>query len=252
MKTLIIEDEKLAAQRLQLLLQQYDPSIELLGILDSVEAALNWFRANEPPDLILLDIQLADGSCFEIFQQARIQTPVIFTTAFDQYALDAFKVMSIDYLLKPVSIESLSKSIDKLKLLQRTPPTADYSQMAALFHTPGKEYKSRFIGKVGQKLFFIELKNVLYFSADNKIVYLVSSDGYRYLVEHTLDLFETMLNPKLFFRVNRSAIVYASAIQEVKPYLNSRFKILIKSGIKTEDLIISRERVVEFKKWANS
>ncbi len=108
MKTLIIEDEKLAAQRLQLLLQQYDPSIELLGILDSVEAALNWFRANEPPDLILLDIQLADGSCFEIFQQARIQTPVIFTTAFDQYALDAFKVMSIDYLLKPVSIESLS------------------------------------------------------------------------------------------------------------------------------------------------
>ena len=253
MKCLIIEDEMLAAERLQLILKQYDPSIENVAMLDSVEESVNWFLKNPPPDFILMDIQLADGSAFEIFRQIKISTPVIFTTAFDQYALEAFKVLSIDYLLKPVSLQSLSNAIDKLKMLKQgiAMPVVDYSRIFQILQD-SSVYKTRFAGRSGSKLHFIETKAISFFEADNKVVYLIQMDGNRYLVDQTLEELETILDPKLFFRINRSAIVHVSSITQVKPFLNSRLKALLKCGIKTEELIISRERVNEFRKWAES
>ena len=178
---------------------------------------------------------------------------MIFTTAFDQYALEAFKVLSIDYLLKPVSLQSLSQAIDKLKLLKQgiSVPLIDYNRIAQLL-SDNSTYKTRFAGRSGSKLHFIETKAISFFEADNKVVYLVQMDGNRYLVDQTLEELETILDPKLFFRINRSVIVHVSSITQVKPFLNSRLKALLKNGIKTEEVIISRERVNEFKKWAES
>ena len=253
MKCLIIEDEILAAERLQLILKQYDPSIIHVDTLDSVEESVNWFLKNPAPDFILMDIQLADGSAFEIFKQIKISTPVIFTTAFDQYALEAFKVLSIDYLLKPVTIQALSQAVDKLKILQHgnSSPVADYNQIFQIL-ADTSVYKARFAGRSGSKIHFIETKSISFFEADNKVVFLTQMDGNRYLVDQTLEELETILDPKLFFRINRSIIIHVSSITHVKPFLNSRLKALLKSGVKTEEVIISRERVNEFKKWADS
>jgi DNA-binding LytR/AlgR family response regulator len=251
MKTLIIEDEKLAAERLQLLLKQYDPSLEVAGITDSVEESVRWLKANPAPDFILMDIQLADGSAFDIFKKFPVSTPVIFSTAFDQYALEAFKVLSIDYLLKPVTIEALSKALDKLKTLRQNhmQPVIDYHKIVSMM-SERPAYKNRWVGKSGSKLYFIETPEISFFAADNKVVYLVRQDGMRFLVDQTLEQLETLLDPKLFFRINRSVIVQVTSITQVKPYLNYRLKAVLKSGIKTEEVIISRERVSEFKVWA--
>lgn len=253
MTTIIIEDELLAAERLELLLRRYDASIRVLKVMDSVEESVLWLKKNAAPDFILLDIHLSDGYGFDIFKQINITAPVIFTTAYDQYALDAFKVMSIDYLLKPVTAELLAQSLQKLKTLKQLPDTpVDYQQLVQYMAQPNAAYKNRFLGKVGQKLFFIDSRDIAYFLADNKIVYLYSVDGSRYIVEHKLETLEQLLEPKEFFRINRSIIVNASAIDQVKPYLNSRLKLLLKSGIQQEDIIVSRERVSDFKLWADS
>lgn len=253
MTTIIIEDEKLAAERLQLLLQQCDPGITVLAVMDSVEESIAWLKIKPLPDFILLDIHLADGSAFEIFGQVNIIAPVIFTTAYDQYALDAFKVLSIDYLLKPVTAEALTSSILKLKTLrQASTPAVNYNQLLQLLQQAQQKFKTRFVGKVGQKLFFIDTAEVAYFLADNKIVYLYATDGNRYIIEYTLEALEKMLDPKQFFRVNRSVIVKAMAINQVKPYINSRLKIIFKAGAQTEEAIVSREKVNDFRTWADS
>jgi DNA-binding LytR/AlgR family response regulator len=254
MNTIIIEDEQLAAERLQLLLHQYDSNIHVLNVMDSVEEATAWLNKNQPPDFILLDIHLSDGFGFDILKNTLVSSPVIFTTAYDQYALDAFKVLSIDYLLKPVTAELLAQAIQKLKTLKQTGTantTIDYQQLAQLMTQPSS-YKTRFLGKVGQKFFFIDVANIAYFSADNKIVYLYGSDGNRYIVDHKLENLEQLLDPRKFFRVNRSIIVNVKAIDQVKPYLNSRLKIQLKTGILQEEVIVSRERVTDFKIWADS
>lgn len=253
MKCLIIEDEILAAERLQLLLKQYDRSATVLGIIDSVEESVNWFRSNQPPDFVLMDIQLSDGSAFDIFKQVNITAPVIFTTAFDQYALEAFKVLSIDYLLKPVSLHSLGQALDKLKRLKSgvSMPVIDYSKILQLLQEQSS-FKTRYVGKSGSKLHFIETKEISFFSAENKVVFLTKLDGNRYLVDQTLEQLETMLDPKLFFRINRSIIIHIASVTQVKPYLNSRLKAILKSGANPEEVIISRERVNDFKMWADS
>lgn len=253
MNTIIIEDEPLAAQRLQMLLHQQDSSINVLKIIDSVEEATHWLKTNTPPHFILLDIHLSDGYGFDIFKNTEVTSPVIFTTAYDQYALDAFKVLSIDYLLKPVTGDLLAQALQKLKTLtQASSGPVDYQQLMQYLGQPASVYKNRFLGKVGQKLFFIESSDVAYFLADNKIVYLYTLDGNRYIVEHKLENLEQVLNPKEFFRVNRSMIVKAAAIDQVKPYINSRLRIILKPGIQQDEVIISRERVSDFKTWADS
>jgi DNA-binding LytR/AlgR family response regulator len=254
MKTIIIEDEQLAAERLKLLLRQFDTSIQILAVLDSISASVKWLNLNPPPDFILADIHLADGSVFSLFNQVQVTTPVIFTTAFDRYALDAFKVMSIDYLLKPVSLQALSQAINKLKTLQRSTasPSINYTELSKQLQQINAPYKTRFVGKIGQKIFFIDANDVSSFVADNKIVTLRSKDGSKYLVEHTLEQLESLLNPATFFRLNRSTIINISVVELVKPYINNRLKVMLKNGSKSEEIIVSRERVADFRKWADS
>jgi DNA-binding LytR/AlgR family response regulator len=253
MKSLIIEDEILAAERIHLLLKQYHPSFEAVAVIDSVEESVKWLRTNAAPDFILMDIQLADGSAFEIFKQIKISSPVIFTTAFDRYALEAFNVLSIDYLLKPVTIQALTRAIDKLKILQhRTDiPSIDYVKLVQMI-SERPLFKSRFTGRFGTKIQFINTDQISFFEAENKIVYLATMDGSRFLIDQTLEQVETLVDPKLFFRVSRSFIIHIAAIIQVKPYTNSRLVVLLKSGTKTDEVIVSRERVHHFKSWADS
>ncbi len=248
MKVVIIEDEELAAERLCLLLQQYDETIHVVKHLYSVRESIQWLQANEQPDVLFLDIQLADGFCFEIFKAVHFKKPVIFTTAYNEYALDAFQVLSIDYLLKPITIEGLTKALNKLKLLQPGFQPINYQQIQSVFETAN--YKSRFLAKAGQKMFFVETNAIEYFKADDKIVYLSDNDGNRLVIDYTLEKLEGILNPKEFFRLNRQVIARYSSIAQIKPYVNSRLKLLLRSGAKTEEVILSRERVHDFKAWA--
>ncbi len=254
MTTLIIEDEKLAAERLQLLLQQCAPGTAVQAVIDTVEETAAWLAANPCPDFILMDIQLADGSAFEIFRQTAMKVPVIFTTAYDKYALEAFKVLSIDYLLKPVTAEALSAAIEKLTILRPAAhsPSFSYSQLMQLLQQAKQHYKTRFVGKVGQKLFFVEASEVAYFVADSKIVSLFATDGNHYIIDYTLEDLEKLLDPLQFFRINRSIIVRAKAIDQVKPYINSRLKIIFKAGQQNSEAVVSRDRVNDFKRWANN
>ncbi|MEO5996699.1 MAG: LytTR family DNA-binding domain-containing protein [Chitinophagaceae bacterium] len=253
MTTLIIEDEKIAAERLQLLLQRCAPQVQVLSVLDTVEASVAWFFTHPTPDFILLDIHLADGSAFEIFRQVNILVPVIFTTAFDQYSMEAFKLLSIDYLLKPVTADALSFAIHKLQTLrQPQAPPIFYTQLLQLLQQAQQKYKTRFVGKIGPKTFFIDINEIAYFLSDNKIVRLYTCEGNHYVLEYTLEALEKMLDPVQFFRVNRSVIVKAKAIEQVKPYINSRLKIIVRAGSKQSEAIVSRDRVNEFKNWANN
>ncbi|MBI1344379.1 MAG: response regulator [Terrimonas sp.] len=251
MQVLIAEDELPAVERLKLLIDAYDPAIEVVAVTDSIADTVNYLSQHPHPDLLLLDIHLSDGHSFEIFKKINFNNPVIFTTAYDQYALEAFKVFSIDYILKPVTKEALALAINKFRSLavQRVP--VDYQQLINEIKRP--QYKSRFLAKGGTKLFFIDAEDIAFFQADNKIVYLVDNKGNRYIINYTLDRLESLLDPKEFFRLNRKFIVRMSAIEHIRPYYNSRLKIAVKgSNEKSEDLVISRERVSEFKVWAES
>ena len=252
MKTIIVEDEMLAAERVKILLQQIDRSIEVLCILDSVEETINWFRNNAWPDFIILDIHLSDGSAFYVFEKMQINIPVIFITAFDQYAIDAFKVLSVDYLLKPVTAEALGFSINKLKQFHLQRPVIDYNMLAKFINNEKEVYKTKFLCKIGRKKLFVFSNEISFFCADNKIVYLVCADGGKYIIDHSMEELQTLLDPKLFFRLNRSYIVNANFISIIKPYINHRLKIFMKKGSATEEIIVSRERVADFKKWAKN
>lgn len=251
MNVIIVEDELLAAQRIELLLKQYDSQITVMTILESVEESVNWMKTKPHPDLFLMDIHLSDGHCFEIFKQTNISKPVIFTTAYDEYALEAFKHFGIDYLLKPVSAESLATAFNRYKVLSATYKTPDYSvvgdEIKRDFNTG---FKERFLAKIGTKSFFIECPNIAYFSADNKIVYLHDNEGNRFTINHTMDKLESVLNPRYFFRINRKYILHSSVIHQIKPYFNNRLKLTLKNLPTADDMLISRERVSAFRAWA--
>ncbi len=254
MDILIIEDELLAAERMQMLVKNYDPSINIIGILESVEEAVEWLSTKKLPDLLLVDIQLADGHSFEIFKKVQIDKPIIFTTAYDQYALDAFQLLSIDYVLKPVTAEALSNSFAKYKSLTQLPaPVNNYADVLEYVkENLSSKYKNRFMGKVGQRTYFIQVQDVAYFTADNKIVHLVARDGKRYLKNATMEKLEQILDPKNFFRVNRKIIIHIDAIEQIKPYDNNRLIIMVKGIPTAEEIIISREKVAEFKIWVDN
>lgn len=254
MNVLIIEDEILASERLQMLIKSYDASINIVGSIESIEEAVEWFKTKKAPDLLFVDIQLADGHSFEIFKKVNIQAPIIFTTAYDQYALDAFQLLSIDYVLKPVTAEALANAIAKYKSLTKNPGVennyTDVLQYVKDNFTA--KYKTRFLGKVGQRTYFIPIHEVAYFVADNKIVHLVTKDAKRYLKNATMEKLELMLDPQIFFRVNRKTIIHIDAIEQVKPYDNNRLLVIVRGIPQIEEMIISREKVADFKKWANS
>jgi DNA-binding LytR/AlgR family response regulator len=253
MKVLLIEDENLAVERLKILIQQYDDSIEIVEWLDSVEDAVNWLQRNEMPDLLFFDIQLADGLSFEIFDAVEVTAPVIFTTAFDEYALRAFKVNSIDYLLKPIDFEELAKAIDRYKLhYEKTVnPLPDWSILQETLKAikTGKDYKTRFAVKQGHHLNSIPVAEIAYFFSEHKISWLKTKNGKKYAVDYTLDQLSELLNPKDFFRLNRKYITEINAIQDVITYSNSRLKVHLPGLPKEELILISREKVSDFKDW---
>lgn len=253
MQIVIVEDEMLAAERLADLIGQYAGHFQILAILDSVEGAIAWFRKNKTPDLAFFDIQLADGLSFEIFEKIIIPCPVIFTTAYDDYALRAFKVNSIDYLLKPIDLDELSKAIQQYEQLKtsfsQSTPLIQPETVKAAIEMLQRKHKSRFMVKAGQRLHSVPVEEVLYFYHEHKLVWLKKTDLKKHSIDYTLDQLEHLLNPEYFFRLNRKFIVSFLAINEVLTYTNSRLRVLLKDFPKEEKILISREKVAAFKNW---
>lgn len=249
MNVIIIEDEKPAARLLQRKLQKLD--IEAQTMLHSVEEAIEWFGSNEHPDLIFLDIQLSDGLSFEIFEAVPINSAVIFTTAYDEYALRAFKLNSIDYLLKPIDEDDLETAVNKYK--ERFPKQQnmafDFDQIKRMLVNPAeKTYKKRFTIKMGQHLKMVSIEDAECFYSENKGTYIRTTDGRDYLLETTLEQLENELDPKQFFRVSRKFIVSINAIKDIVMYTNSRLKVILPT-YKEDEVIVSRERVNDFREW---
>jgi DNA-binding LytR/AlgR family response regulator len=249
MNVIIIEDEKPAARRLGRLLAEL--GVEVSTMLHSVEESIEWFQENEHPDLIFLDIQLSDGLSFEIFDIIEVKSAIIFTTAYDEYALQAFKLNSIDYLLKPIDDEELESAVKKFKSLK---PSAqklalDFDDIKKLLVNPlEREYKKRFTAKVGQHLKIINADEVECFYSENKGTYAATSDGRNYLLDTTLENLENELEPKIFFRVSRKFYVNINHIKDIISYTNSRLQIKL-NHFSEQEIIVSRERVKDFKLW---
>ena len=248
MNVLIIEDEQATARRLENLLKEIEPDIVVLDILDSIESSIVWLSSHPAPDLIFQDIHLADGSGFEIYRNKQVDIPVIFTTAYDAYAIDAFKVNSIDYLLKPVSKNMLSQALDKFKKLQPGGQESfpDYSSLQE--KSSFGEYQKRFMVRYGQKLKVVETDSIAYFYTLSGSHFFKVFDGHEYPSDFSLDKLENKLDPDQFFRINRQFIINIKAIAEMYAYSKSRVKIELKPPADT-DVISSTERSGKFKKW---
>ncbi|PBJ14462.1 LytTR family DNA-binding domain-containing protein [Flavobacterium sp. ACN6] len=253
MITLIIEDEKPAARLLQRKLEKLDVKVETM--LHSVEESIEWFKNNQHPDLIFLDIQLSDGLSFEIFEKIDIKSAIIFTTAYDEYALKAFKLNSIDYLLKPIDEDDLETAVSKFK--SRLPKAAtvssnlqlDFEQIRQMLSNPfEKTYKKRFTVKIGQHLKVITTEEIECFFSENKGTYIHTCDNRDYLIDSTLEILEQELDKKDFFRVSRKFIVPLKAIKEIQVYTNSRLKVILPT-YKDDEVVVSREKVQDFKSW---
>lgn len=243
MKILLIEDELPAARQLTKLLQTQQPGCTILDTLDSVESAVKWLQTLPAPDLIFMDIQIADGLSFDIFRQTDVTAPVIFTTAFDQYAVQAFKVNAIDYLLKPVDPEELQTALERVR--QRGAP-ADLQNLVRYFQK--EPYKDRFLVKTGQAMTFITTGEIAFFRSSDGLTQAFTSSGKKFFVDHTLDELDRLLDPRHFFRVSRAVMLRADAIRKIHPHLNGRLKIDTEPTA-PEEVFVSRERAGEFKAW---
>jgi DNA-binding LytR/AlgR family response regulator len=248
MKLLIVENETPAAERLIMLLNRLDRSIIVTDVVETAEAAIARLQEGPRPDLILMDIQLDDGLCFEIFEAVNVDIPVIFTTAFDEYTLKAFKVNSIDYLLKPVEEAALKAAIEKYKKLY-----ADKSSFKTDFHQLMQEfrnqYKTRFLIKINDKFKSVPVKDVSYFHINEKSVFLRDFQGQDYGLDYSLEQMQSMLDPRKFFRINRDCIINIDSISIMQSYSSSRLQIALKNEPKSELFVVSREKVADFKKW---
>jgi DNA-binding LytR/AlgR family response regulator len=254
MKVLIIEDEPLAQQELRRLLTKCAPEVEVTACLDSVEDSVEWLsNTPEPPDLIFLDIQLSDGSSFDIFEQITVAVPVIFTTAYNEYALQAFRVNSIDYLLKPIEEEALGAALQKLSSLKdqfggKKNAALSTQQLNSLLRQPRADYKTRFLTTLGDRIRYVPVEQIAYFFAEDNTVYLVTQDRKKYVLDYTLDHLETLVDPKLFFRITRKYLTHIAAIGEVSRYFNSRLKVSLVPAT-DDEILISRVRVPGFLAW---
>ena len=249
MNVIIIEDEKPAARRLSRMLEKLE--VQVSTMLHSVEESINWFHNNEHPDLIFLDIQLSDGLSFEIFDEVAIDSSIIFTTAYDEYALQAFKLNSIDYLLKPIDEDDLNRAVTKFE--SRAPQAqnvqVNFEDIKKLLTNPlEREYKKRFTVKVGQHLKMIPIDSIECFYSENKGTYIHTTDNRDYLIDMTLEQLENELEPKTFFRISRKFFVNINAIKDMVSYTNSRLQIKL-TTYKDQDVIVARERVRDFKDW---
>jgi DNA-binding LytR/AlgR family response regulator len=253
MNVVIIEDEKRTAQRLENLLQQYDPSIRVLAKLSSVAKSLAWFAKPTPaePDLLFLDIHLDDGSGFQFLEQAGLTLPVIFTTAYDQYAIQAFKTNSIDYLLKPIDAAELARGIDKFKRLRALQPPAFLPDTTALMQAlkmAPSPYKERFMVTIGTKSRTLPTTEIAYFFYENKATWLTTRDGQPISIEYSLDKLTTLLDPRQFFRINRAFLVSLDAIHTIHTYSGSKLKVEL-HPMPRQDVFVSNERIADFREW---
>jgi DNA-binding LytR/AlgR family response regulator len=257
MKVLIIEDERPAAEKLERLIKKYDDQIEVVGRLESVRKATDWFTAaGNGADLIFMDIQLADGLSFDLFKKVAVQKPVIFTTAYDSYTMEAFKVSGIDYLLKPITYEALCGSMQKLDLLRQSlngsaqpaPRLDELSQALALLQK--KAYKNRFMVRTGEHIHSLTADQIALFYAIDRNVFLLTRQRKKYIVDYKLEDLEELLDPAQFFRANRTFILSINSISDVLVYSSSRLKISLSQEFDKE-IIVSRERVLPFKEWFN-
>lgn len=252
MKIVLIEDEQLALEHLEMLVKRYDSTIEIIANLSSVQTAVDWFRNHPSPDLAFFDIQLADGSSFEILDQIAVQCPIIFATAYQEYTLKAFKVNGIEYILKPYDYEEIENALDKYKQLRSNfsqQPTAQIENIRTVLQSLQKEYKNRFLVKSGSQLVSIKTEEVSYFFHENKIVWLKTQSNKKYAVDYILDQLEQLLDPKQFFRINRKYFIAYDSIQKVINYSNSRLKLQLVGAPVEEEIIVSRDRVKDFKLW---
>lgn len=249
MKVLIVEDELPAANRLAKLLLQCGEGVDIVNRVDSVEAAVNYFNTAPVIDIIFMDIQLADGLSFDIFEQVHIKTPVIFTTAFDQYTLKAFKVNSIDYLLKPIDEKELYRALDKYNELHKKQPVDFSDKMRQLMQEMNLvKYKERLLIKRGQQLSYLKTEKTAYCYADGKLCFAVDFDGTKYLLENNLSQLEEQLQPDTFYRINRHLLINIEAVKKVHTWLGGRLKVDITPST-TAETVVSRERVNGFKEW---
>lgn len=256
MKILIVEDEELAVKKLQKTLAAVDGTAEVVGTTDSIQRTVEWLKKNPSPDLILMDIELCDGQSFEIFNLADVQCPVIFTTSYDEFALKAFKVNSVDYLLKPVQKEDLQAALAKYTKLHQSPANRDAGATINLDNLvkqlqqnlQPKEYRKRFLVKHAQKLVSIEIGDIAYFYSDGRLNFFRTSDNKKYVVDYTMDELEEMLDPERYFRISRSFYVSVNCIDRIDDYFGNRLILSLKPAVDKEALV-SREKVTDFKKW---
>ncbi len=255
MRVFIIEDEIPAYEKVIRLLNRYDESIEVAGTAMSVKQAVEWLNEDGKADLLFMDIQLTDGLSFDIFKQTSFDIPVIFTTAYNEYAIDAFKANGIDYLLKPITYDALSESLEKFKKLTnklQEPGQAEATSVidlqSALQMLSKREYKTRFMVKIGEHIRSVTTDNIDLFYAEGRNAYIVTNEGKRLIIDYKLETLEEMLDPKKFFRVNRTFIIEINAIKDVIVYSNSRLRIILTQDFDRE-IIVSREKVNAFKTW---
>jgi len=250
MRVIIVEDEPLAAERLNDLILQYDAAIEVVAIFESIKKTVEWFNEEHPVDLAFFDIQLSDGLSFEIFEKTLVSCPVIFTTAFNEYAIKAFKVNSIDYLLKPFDLEDITRAIDKFKRNFRNQKDIQTQQKVfdKVLNLLSNNYKQRFVIKVGEHIRSVPVENILYFYSFEKATFLHTADDHNYVIDYSLEQLENLVDPEMFFRINRKYMITMGSILDIITYSNSRLKIELKYS-DDNDVIVAREKVRQFKKW---
>ena len=250
MKAVIIEDEIIAAQNLQRLINQIDHNIDVITVLGSIEESVEWFSVNPNPDLVLMDIHLSDGSSFSIFEKVKIHVPVIFTTAYDEYALKAFEVNSIDYILKPINIKDLERAIEKFSHYNKTNNRNEelIANMLATFQREKKVYKSNFLIPYKDKFIPLSVNDIAYIYSENKMAKITTFDNRTYYENDSLDKILQQLDPYKFFRANRQFIISHKAIKDISVWFDSKLSVNLLVAI-PEKIIVSRVRVAEFKEW---
>ena len=248
MNAIIFEDEKLSADHLINLIRRVDPSINVIAVADTVRKGIEILKSNVSADLLFVDVHLADGLSFEIFEQVHTEIPVIFTTAYDEYALKAFSLNSIDYLLKPVGIGELTAALAKMKKLRTLGPPLMIDNILQAYRDISRQYKSRFMVRMGENIFPVLAGDIVHFISDDPLVLLVSKQAGRYPVDYTLDQLETLLDPMQFFRINRKVILNIDSVAKAGNYFNSRMKVSA-MHLPDDAAIVSRERVGGFKEW---
>lgn len=253
MKIFIVEDEELAVKKLKKTLFSVDESATVVGEADSIRSSVDWLENNPKPDLILMDIELADGQSFEIFNRAQVQSPVIFITSYDEYALKAFKVNSVDYLLKPVQKEDLEAALEKYKKIYEVEQpriNLDFDglvkELQQKLHI--KEYRKRFLVKHAQKLVSVETDEIAYFFSDGRLIFFKTYDNRKFVVDYTMDELEEMLDPDKYYRISRSYFISVNSVEQIHDYFGNRLLLYLKPNAEKE-AVVSREKVTEFKKW---